>query len=351
MRLHLLLSLSLMFFFTGCVLVQPNYMTSNDKRLVYQSVQNEIEEYKVQADIYYHTGYYADAANAYEMVNFYEDAIVIPLEKIRATRLKAKKNAKSHYYRALKYLKNNKKRALIELNKTLRNNPNFKDTKIRFETLKKDIKIQAMLNKMEESLKHELNKDLNQANTLKRIEKATNKLSTYDDSNSLVIEAKNTLKKQRELLLSNAITLYNQGNLDSAEKKFQLIQSVYPKDTVCRKYLSNIFAKKDLKITLQKAKKALKANDLPSVISLCEKAMEYAPYNSEARTLSQTAKKEYEKQIPKLIDEGKTFYNNQDFVNAKKRFQSVLLWDADNGTCLAYIKKIDQQLKTIESLR
>jgi len=351
MNIQVILSFTIAIFLSGCVLINPSIMSQENKRVIYQSIQNEIEEYKIQADIFYKTGYYADAVKAYEMINFYEDREVIPLKRINSVRLKAISNANFHYKQAQKYLKDNKKRALIELNKMMRNNPEHKEGQILFETIKQDIEIQAILKIRQETLQKALTEDRENIETLKKISVAMNSLSEYDESNSLVLDAKNIMKQKRTILLNEAIMLYNQGHFEFSEKKFQQIHSIYSNDPICKKYLTRISSKKAFKINLAKAKDALKTEDYLLVIAFCEKAMQYEANNAEALNLINKAKEEYKKQIPKIIDDGKMFYNKQDFKSAKEIFESVLRWDAKNNIALAYIKKINQQIKTIESLR
>jgi len=337
--------------FTGCVATNPEAMKVDDKRLIYQSVQEEIDDYKVQGDILTTEGYYADAAKVYEMVNYYEGHTFISLEKIRWIHAQAKQAAKRHYDRGVKYEKEKKKLALMEFNKAVCNDPTYKDSAVRYKTLKHDPEIKPFLTKKEENLNKALEGDLSKRETLTKIHTAMNELRLYDKTNLIVAKAKEVLKKQRTVLVDEAIGQYNKGSFQSATNDFKFIQSVYPKDPIAQKYLSRIYAKKEIHSVLQKAKDALKKDDYSSAIAFSEKALEVDPHNTEALALSNTAKKEYEKQIPELITKGKELYNQQDFTNAKKVFQSILLWNADDNTSLAYIKKIDEQLKTIESLK
>jgi len=351
MRFNLLYISMVLVLFTGCVATTPDTIKVDDKRLIYQSVQEEIDDYKLQGDVLYSTGYYADAAKAYEMVNYYEGHALIPLEKIRSIHAQAIQAAKTHYDRGVKYTKDKKKLALIEFNKVVCNDPTYKDSVVRYKTLKQDPAIEPFLAKLEESLNKALEGDLSKKETLTRVHTAMNELRLYDETNLVVAKAKEVLKKQRTVLIDEAVGQYNKGSFENATSSFKFIQSVYPKDPIAQKYLSLIYAKKEIHSVLQKAKDALKKGDYSSAITFSEKALEIDPHNAEALALSDTAKKEYEKQIPELITKGKELYNQQDFTNAKKVFQSVLLWNADDNTSLTYIKKIDEQLKTIESLK
>lgn len=338
-------------FLGGCVLINPSMMTQENKRVVYKSIQNEIEEYKIQGEEFYTTGYYADAAKAYEMVNFYEERAVIPLSKIHSIRLKAIDNSNFHYKQAKKYLGHDTQKALIELNKMIRNNPEHIEGKALLESVKKEPKIQLILKQKEEALRQALAQDTNKIEILKKIDLALKDLSTYDEMNPLVVETKKMMKGKREVLVNEAISLYYQGSLSLAEKKFQELHAIYPYDPVCKKYLAQISTKIQFKEIMLQAKKAFQEEDYILVLSLCEKAIQYEPNNIEASQLSKNAKEQYTKQIPKLIQTGKNFYNKKDFQNAYSAFQSVLLLDARNDIALAYIKKINQQLQTIKSLR
>lgn len=351
MRLYLFLAAAALLFFTGCAPIHPDNLNPEEKRLVYQSVQDEIDTYTAQGDLYYETGYYADAAAAYEMVNFYEDRAVIPIEKIRKIQARAKANGKHYYKRALGYLKSDPKKALGEFNKMMRNDPGYKDGKARFEALKKDPAVRKFLAALESSLEKALSRNKGSSNDIKRINAALQKLIQYDDADPVALRAKEVIQAQRTALLGEAVRLYNQGSLDRAAEKFRLIQNIYQKDAAAEKYLTRILAKQELAKTLKKAREALAKEDFRLAIEAAEKALDIDSNNKEAQKIIEEAKLNFEKQIPQLIAQGKDYYGKQDLENALKAFQAVLVWDPDDNTSLTYIKKIERQLETIENLK
>ncbi|MBA1433532.1 MAG: hypothetical protein FAF04_08080 [Epsilonproteobacteria bacterium] len=123
-------------------------LDSHDKRLIYKSIKNEICHYHEKGDEDYKNGYYHDAAKSYELVNFYEGYHAIAQKKIDNIKTLAKQRAYLHYKRAKNYLKNDKKRALMEL----MNKPDYKDTRALYETLRNDRAIRIYINALENRL-------------------------------------------------------------------------------------------------------------------------------------------------------------------------------------------------------
>jgi tetratricopeptide (TPR) repeat protein len=337
---------------TGCTPeIRPENLNPEEKRLIYQNVQDDIGYYTVQGEVLYADGYYAEAANAYEMVNFYEDRAVIPMEKIRKIRLRANANGKHYYNRALSYLKTDKKKALHEFNKMMRNNPDYKDGKKRFDTLKRDPEIREFMAVREKAVQKALLNASGKPDEIKKINAALEKLIHYDDANPVALQAKEYLTVQRNTLLHDAVVHYNKMNLTQATKIFRLVQSVYKKDATAEKYLARIFIKEELARTLKTAQDALTQERYEEAIRAAEKALDLDSKNSEARRIVTEAKLAYEKLIPALLEKGKAYYGKQDLENALKAFQAVLIWDPDDNTSLTYIRKIEQQIETIKSLK
>ena len=351
MRICLFLAATALLLFTGCGTVNPDSLSPEEKRVIYHSVQDEIEQLIAEGETFYASGYYADAAKAFELVNFYEDRAVIPTDRIRKIRIRANANGKHYYTRALKYLKKDKKRALQEFNKMMRNDPDYKDGEERFEKLKKDPEIHAFLEKLEKALQNALANNKGTAKDLTRINTALDKLVVYDDSNPVALNAKEVIKNQRNALLNEAIRLYNKGAYASATKKFELVQSIYKKELTAEKYLAKIGDKNRLAQILKKAEEALVKEEYATAIESAEDALDLDANNKEAKRVLSEAKKGYEKQIPDLINQGITFYGKQEFDKALKAFQAVLVLDPDDNTSLTYIKKIERQLETIQSLK
>lgn len=347
----ILASTTALLYLSGCASVSPEALSPEAKRLIYQNVQEEIKEYHAKAEALHQAGYHIDAAKAYEMVNFYEGQPVVAPERIAALLHQAQHESQQHYKTALKYLEKDKEQAFIALNKMMRNNPEHKEGKALVEKLKKDPQIMAILEKKENTLQQALAHETKTLTSLRAIHRAAHDLAQYDEKNVLVAEAEKKIKQQHALLLDEAIALYNKGSLDAAERHCKQIQTLYPKDSTCAKYLVAIYAKRSLKTTLGKANTALDEKQYLSAIALAKEAMHHEPNNAEARALIDKATKAYGEHIPTMIQQGEVLYKNQDLKNAREVFHTVLLWDKENKIALTYINKIDQQLRTLKSLK
>lgn len=349
--LSLLITIPALLLFTGCSLgVQPENLSPDEKRLLYHSVQDEIEQLSAEGERLYDNGYFADAAEAFELVNFYEDRTVIPTARIRKIRIRANANGRHYYDKAERYIKQDKKRALLLYNRMMRNDPDYKDGRERFETLKDDPEIRPFLANQEARLQKALENNMGSARDYARIDAALEALTEYDDSNPVAQQAKALIKKRRSTLLSEGIRLYNRGAYTRAAERFKLVRSIRPEDRTAEKYLTRIRTKNELGKLLKKARIAMKQKEYGTAYTSAEQVLGLDAHNSEAKRIARESKAQYEKQIPELISRGIAHYGRQEFDKALSAFQAVLLLDPDNNTPLTYIRKIERQLATIKSL-
>ncbi|KIM11984.1 MAG: hypothetical protein KU37_03840 [Sulfuricurvum sp. PC08-66] len=344
-----------LFFFSGCAMwmqtpkttAAKTPLTPQEKRTIYQNVLNEIEHHSTKGDEYYKEGYYYEAARSYELVNFYEDRAVIPAKKIREITEKAHENGEFFYKKGFELYTKDKTQALRQLNMMMRNNPHHPEGKPLYLKLKKEPEIIAFLQAKEQAVQNVLQKD----SDIKKINAVLTDLLAYSDDSSVAIEAKKALENKYTQSLEEAVTLYNKQAYLQAATKFKLIRVVYTNDPTATKYLARIDEKYAIEKLVKDAQKELSANAYEKAIALAEKALDKESDHEEARSVLAKAKALQKAQMPQLIEEAKALYLRQDFEHAKALFQSVLRYDPDDNTSLTYIKKIEQQLKTLESLR
>ena len=326
-------------------------LNAEDKQLIYRSIQDEINLYNDKGDEAYENGYNYDAITAYELVNFYEGYNTIPLSKIDQIKKSAQAKKTYHYKQALLYSKKEKKKALVEFNKVIMNDPKYKDTKERLAELKSNRDIKIFINSMENSLQMKLLNNSGTIKDLKDINYSLHNLLKYDYRNETALKAKSTLKEYYEVLLEKAISYYNQSKLDKAKNRFISILSIYKKDQNSINYLKKIKIRNNKKQNMKFAQDALAKKEYIKSINFAKKVLKVEPKNKKAQKLILIAKKESKKEVSNLISIGKRHYNNKSLDRAKQNFNAVLKLDPFNNTALIYSRKIERQLKTIKSLQ
>jgi Tfp pilus assembly protein PilF len=327
-------------------------LDSHDKRLIYRSIKNEISLHSKKGDEDYKNGYYHDAINAYELVNFYEGSNTIPIDKIERMKKVAKYRAKIHYKNAQKYLKSeDKRKALIELNSAMMNNPNYKDTKRLYNNLKDDRALKIYINGLENRLETKIINNKGSFEELKSIQNSLKNLAKYDYKNESVEKARELLRREKSRLLRNAIDIYKQGKLIKAKKNFSKILSIYPYDDTATKYMQEIAFKQSKKHKLFLAHQALQSNEYLKAIEHAKQVLQLEPRNKEAKEIIQSAKKKAKDAVNRYVRDGKRYYNNKNLDQAKECFEKALKIDKTNNTSLIYHKKIQRQLQTIRSLQ
>lgn len=367
MKFFQLIFLISAFVFSGCsAMFYPSTFTAEQKRMVYTSVQEDISNRSAQGEAHYAQGYYGAAVEDFEAVNFYEGRAVIPLNRIKRIAEKAEERSSYYYERGMRMLESDKKQAIIELNRMMRCDPKYKDGKAQYEKLKNDKDIVVLLSVREAELNTKLQKNSQSISALKSLNQSLEELAQYDDSNLLVIKAREILDGYRKINLEKAIELYEDQKYDEALNKFELIQQLYPKEPTVQKYLDQFASKQEeqRKIKLEHlasaqegqkrvklARTALEQKDYCLAKKYAFKALETDPSNKEGQYILDASTKNCAQNIPVLIRKGIGYYKKQQMKSALEVFQSVLAVDANNTTSIAYIKKIKQQLQTIKSLK
>lgn len=366
MKLFQLILLLVAFIFSGCSSLMSPTFTPEQKRMVYNNVQEDIAHRSAQGEIHYTQGYYAAAVDDFEAVNFYEGRAVIPLNRIKRIAEKAEDRSAYYYERGMKMRESDKKQALIEFNRMMRCNPKYKDGKAQYEKLKNDKDIVNLLSAREAELGTKLQKNTQSASALKSLNQSLEELAQYDDSNLLVIKASEILDGYRKTNLEKAIALYEDQKYDEALNKFELILQIYPKDPTAQKYLDQFASKQEEQkriklehlVSTQEGQKqvklartALKQKDYCMAKKYASKVLEIDTSNKEGQYILEMSTKNCAQNIPALVTKGIGYYKKQQMENALEVFQSVLAVDANNTTSIAYIKKIKQQLQTIKSLK
>jgi len=361
-------SLISLFLFSGCIdkYTQPapepkteivllsqkiQELNAHDKQLIYRSIQDEINLHNEKGDESYESGYNHDAVVAYELVNFYEGYNTIPLRKINKIKKAAKTKSIYHYKQALLFETKDKKRAIIEFNKVMINNPKYKDTKDRLYSLKNNRDIKIFVNTIENSLQMQL---LNNTGTIKELQDINsnlNKLLKYDYNNQTAFKSKETLKEYHDVLLENAIAAYKSNDLVKAKSRFNSILTIYKKDATSIEYIKKIKIQNAKNSNMRLAKKSLKNKEFINSMKYAQRVLNAEPNNKKAKTILLNAKKESKKEVANLLYIGKRHYNNKNLDKAQETFNAVLEIDPYNNTSLIYSKKIERQLKTIKSLQ
>ena len=326
-------------------------LNAHDKQLIYRSIQDEINLHNEKGDEAYQTGYNHDAIIAYELVNFYEGYNTIPLSKIKKIKKTAQTKSAYHYKQALLFETKDKKRAIVEFNRVMINNPKYKDTKKRLQTLKDNRDIKIFINDIENSLQMQLLNNKGTIKDLQAINSNLNKLLKYDYDNQTAFKSKETLKEYHNVLLENAIAAYDKDDLVKSKRRFNSILTIYKNDRTSIEYLKKIKIQNSKKLNMRLAKKSLKKKEFINSMKYAQKVLNTEPNNKEAKTILLNAKKESKKEVSHLLHVGKNYYNNKNLDKAQETFNAVLEIDPYNNTSIIYSKKIERQLKTIKSLQ
>lgn len=353
------------FMISGCTsLLTPTY-TPEQKRMLYNSVQEEIGYRTAQGEKHLAQGYYARAIEDFEAVNFYEGRAVIPLNRIKRIAEQAEEKSAFFYDRGMKIQESDKRQALIEFNRMMRCDPKYKDGKEQYERLKNEKEIGVLLLEREKQLDTCL-KNTQTIAALKSLNQAYEELAQYDDAHPSVVKAREVIDEYRKVHLESAIELYEAKKYDDAINKFEQLLQIFPKEPTAQKYLDQFASKQEeqkrirlehlasvqeIQKKVKVARNALEQKEYCLASKYASKVLEIDPNNKEGQYILDVSTKNCAQNIPALLTKGIGYYKKQQMENALEVFQSVLEVDANNTTSIAYIKKIKRQLQTIKSLK
>jgi len=354
--------LILLLLFTGCNHLNQNEALSDkqfmllekevenldveQKKKIYTLLQKDVQKYKNKADKEYRLAHYANAIEAYEMVNFYEEKNTVSLKKIKKI---AKKNAAYHYNQAQKYKKTNKKKFLKELNKVMINNPNYKNSQELIRVTKSQM--QKFLYTKENKLSKELMTNKGSVQELIILSRLADDLRQYEYDNQNIIKADRILKAHYQPLINKAVREYKNSNITQSKKDFQSIAKIYKNDRSVKKYLKQIKILQNKQVNMDLANQAFHNTSYDKSVIYAKRVLSVDKKNDEALQLIEQAKKKISRHIKVLIAQGKKAYKNKNLKQAQSKFKQVLKIDPDNTESLVYYNKIKGQLRTINNLK
>jgi hypothetical protein len=339
---------SIFLLFCGCsALHKSPEKELEEKKIIYQNINNEIDFLKTRGEKSLESGHYAEAAKDFKMVNYYSNAAVIPVEKIKHLESKAKTNTEVRYEKGMRLLAKNKKEALIEFNIVVQNKSDYKDAKEQLKKLLADKEIISFIASLEKNITLQIKEGRNSLESLAKLSKASANLLQYDYENKTALGGKEHVKQQEKALTDGAISLYNAQKFDAAKKHFTTIKEIYGDSVTTQKYLDML----NTSAKINAANNSLKQKNYPLAIKQAKNILENSPGNTQASNILKTASKNYQAMIPDLLAKGIDDYKKQNLNSALKNFQSILDFDPDNPTAKIYIKKVTKQIETIQKLK
>ena len=308
-----------------------------DKQLIYKSIKDDINIYKVEADKAYKAMEYYDALELYKTVNFYEGYDYIPTAKLEKIQKSIQIKTLYHYDKALKCKDVNKE--LYELNIVMMNNPDYKDVKELYIESKLKRKNKILLSSLENSLYMKLTNYEDKLTNINAINLDIQKLHKYDYKNPISMQAKELLKSKQEKLFKEAVALYNEKKLDSATKSFKILSCIYTDNTEAKIYLKKITVLKSKRVNLSKATKALDHEEYNRARFYASKVLSVDINNQKAKEIISKARTLSNAKVNRLLLEAKYNYNSKRLDKAKNIFNTILTIDSNNTTALLYTKK------------
>jgi hypothetical protein len=363
-----LVSLSLLFF-SACSTIQRiipaqkeeppierlkeevNQLDSHNKRLIYQSIKNDIQQQLLIGDKAYKNAHYHDALQAYELVNYYEGSSTISKQKLHNIKIKIDKNSATHYKKAQQYLSKDKHKALYELNIVMMNNPNYKDTTTLYNSIYNEQEVKLFINTLTDKLEEKLLHYNGSYKELYAIKETMQNLQSYQYKNKTLQKAQELLEKEKNALAIKAEDLYKAKKLMHSKEVLVKIRSLDPQDKNIQKRINYIVFKQSKAKYLRLAQKMLQENNYSKSSYYAEKTLQLDKNNKEAKKILKEIEKQKSIALKQYLAKGIHFYNNKNLDKAKKYYLEALKIDKNNATALIYIKKIQRQLQTIQSLQ
>lgn len=378
-------------FTSGIILILLNGCSSTKLQDLQDEYLNnnmeKIKHYRELGNKFYDKGYYQDAVEAYKQVNFYEEEEIYSEEYLQKLIATGEKKGADYYAQALSLMKTDKNAAFNPLNKMMHNYPPKEGIEL-FNIFQNDPKITAFIADKEKMLLSSIKRFNGSAQSALNLKNAMETLIKYNDQSEHIAKASKILQTQYAKLLKNAEELYANQKYIQAKENFKMLFSVYPEDEIAKVYLKLIEDKEkfDYAVELYKSRKFDQAKrefeklssiykdnkTIQTYLNILENKTKKQKYTQDTHAKTdmqeieapqETLTKENIKDEVQNIQSEKLFdidgvlklaieyYSKRNLTKAKELFEEILTYESTNKIALTYVKKINQQLNTLRSLR
>ena len=353
-----LYKVSLLFFmlFMSACSTKIQQLSPSQEKAIYHKVVKEVNTEILKADKLLYNNYLHLAIISYQKAAYYNTDVKIDLRKKIDCVEKLQERKRIYYYELGKEtLNENPKISLQTLNTLIRIDPYYKDSKALYIRSKELPQNKNFLHNKEKLIQNYFIQDtLKSESKLATLIVDLNELFTYDDSSIIGLKYSELVNIKKRNYLSKieqkAIIHYEQDAITKAKEDFVFLLKLDPSNINAKKYIAIINEEKKMIEYVNISKRKLQANKYAEAKYFVKKALEVNDEYKKAKDLLIKINGIATKEIPLHINKGKALYKQKRFTQALVEFEKVLVFEPENNISITLVTKIQNRLKTIDSL-
>lgn len=170
------------------------------------------------------------------------------------------------------------------------------------------------------------------------------------EADSLKIEAERRIKEgisqQIKVKNDNALKAYKDGDYLTAVKFWKEILQIEPNNTIVQGYINETNQKMvdEIKNVLDQIKNYITQGNLKKALTVVTKMLKKYPGQENLSKQKIYIDQKITDVVNKHLNEGRKYFNAQDYAKAESEFQAVLEYDKNNTQALLYLDRIRKQL-------
>ena len=390
----------------GCGLCQPEVtdLSQPQQRYIYHNVAYKIRHHIALGDSYRAQGLLNKAKESYEAARFYDPAYPGLGEKSLAVLKAIDEQITTGYAQGIDALsKGDKIGAMRGFNQVMMADPTYRDAAKYHKELLLDPEVTALLRDKESRIREKITAERKDPEAIAQLSLDIQDLLDLHYQNPVAQTALEKAKALKAELLTYYLRegkrLYKAGRFKAATDAFRSAQVLEPTNDEATESIRKIQQHRDMVYYVNLAKNKLRRKQYDAAAKYAQKALAIDDENEEAREIMQSVAlgqvdetldeavslmeegkllearelisrvlagdsgntkaralntkivKAIQQRLPELLDEAQKLYGQNRFQESLELFQEALQLEPDNNISLTYIKKINNRLKTIQSLQ
>lgn len=163
-------------------------------------------------------------------------------------------------------------------------------------------------------------------------------------------ELEGMMKENVQTILNRARTLLSRNQLDEAQREFERVLAMEPRNADARKGLESVRGKRVQEI-FERGKAAFDESNYWVAVNTMVEVLQRDEKHRDARTYLERAREALKTEIDKIFRAGVQLYIKEEYKAALDEWNKVLLIDPQHTATLEYKRRAEEKLRALERLR
>ena len=171
-----------------------------------------------------------------------------------------------------------------------------------------------------------------------------------DTASARIDQLENLSKENVRVMLARARSLQNRNRLDEAQKEYERILEVEPKNSQAKAGL-NAIRNRHINDQVEQAKTAFNEKKYFDALTMFADILQKDAANKEARAYLEKTRDALKADIDRLFKKGLQFYIKEDYKSAISEWDMVLLIQPSDSSTIQYRRRAEEKMKALEQFK